>query len=246
MKAIELRNVTFSYEGYENKILNNVRFSADYGEVALLSGYSGEGKSTVLSLVCGIIPNITPGEISGEVLINGENIVNRKMSEVCRKVGVVLQNAEAQIIQQLVEDEIAFGCENFAFSRDKIKNCVYRSCRQMQLDPDWKTRTLSGGQKQRLITAATLATEQKILVLDEPLANLDKLGAELLMKTLRELARSGYAVLVVEHRLDMVLPFVDAVWSIREGKISKIENKREYLCAQAAYMFSDENRKCSF
>lgn len=233
MSAIELKNVTFSYEGYETKVLTNVCFSVEYGEVALLSGFSGEGKSTVLSLIAGIIPNVTPGEIEGDVLINGESIVGQKMSEICRKVGVVLQNAEAQIIQQVVEDEVAFGCENFAFSHHKINDCIDRACSQMRLCPEWKTRTLSGGQKQRLITAATLATEQKILVLDEPLANLDKPGAELLMTTLRELAASGYAVLVVEHRLDMVLPFVDTVWSIRAGKMSKIKNKRDYLSAQS-------------
>lgn len=236
MKAIELKNVTFSYEGYESKVLKDACFSVEYGEVALLSGFSGEGKSTLLSLIAGIIPNITPGEVTGEVLINGENIIGQKMSKICRSVGVVLQNAEAQIIQQLVEDEIAFGCENFAFSQKKIKACIDRACTQMQLEPNWKTRTLSGGQKQRLITAATLATEQKILVLDEPLANLDKDGAQLLMNTLRELASSGYAVLVVEHRLDMVLPYVDTVWSISCGEITKIENKQEYLLRQAAYI----------
>ncbi|MGN0502845.1 MAG: ABC transporter ATP-binding protein [Ruminococcus sp.] len=236
MKAIELKNVTFSYEGYDSKVLENACFSVEYGEVALLSGFSGEGKSTVLSLLSGIIPNITYGEVSGEVLINGENIIGQKMGDVCRKVGVVLQNAESQIIQQIVEDEIAFGCENFAFSHDKITKRIDSACSKMQLEPQWKTRTLSGGQKQRLITAATLATEQKILVLDEPLANLDKDGAVLLMNALRELAHSGYAVLVVEHRLDMVMPYVDTVWSIASGKISKVENKHEYLIRQSEYI----------
>lgn len=233
MKAIQLKSVTFSYEGYEETILEDASLSVEYGEVALLSGFSGEGKSTVLSLIAGIIPNITPGKIAGEVLIDGKNIIGQKIGPVCRKVGVVLQNADAQIIQQLVEDEIAFGCENFGFSPQKILECVRRSCSQMKLSPSWKTRTLSGGQKQRLITASTLATGQKILVLDEPLANLDKAGAALLMAALRELAQSGYAVLIVEHRLDMVLPFVDTVWSIRSGHISKIKNSREYLLAQA-------------
>mgnify|MGYP002709392203 CR=1 FL=1 len=234
MKAIELNNVSFSYEGSETQVLTGANLTVEYGEVALLSGFSGEGKSTVLSLIAGIIPNLTPGELTGDVFIGGERVNGRKLNEVCRKVGVVLQNAEAQIIQQLVEDEIAFGCENFAFPHDQITACIERSCRQMRLEPGWKTRTLSGGQKQRLITAATLATQQKILVLDEPLANLDKAGAELLMETLRALAGEGYAVLVVEHRLDMVLPYVDSVWSIRKGEITKIGNKQEYLSAQAA------------
>ena len=81
----------------------------------------------------------------------------------------------------------------------------------MKLDTKWKCRTLSGGQKQRLITASTLAMGQKIIILDEPLANLDKDGAVMLMETLRSLAQAGYCVIVIEHRLDMVLPFVDTV-----------------------------------
>lgn len=236
MKAIELKDVTFSYDGYEKKVLKNASFSVEYGELALLSGYSGEGKSTVLSLISGIIPNITPGELTGDVLIAGESITDKKMSEVCRRVGVVLQNADAQIIQQLVEDEIAFGCENFAFTKEKIQTCILNACSRMKLQPQWKTRTLSGGQKQRLITACTLATEQKIIVLDEPLANLDKAGAKLLMEALRSLTQEGYAVLIIEHRLDMVLPYVDTVWSICGGTVNKVENKRKYLSEQAAYI----------
>lgn len=236
MRAMELDHVSFSYEGYEEKVLTDASLWVDYGEVALLSGFSGEGKSTVLALLAGIIPHITPGEITGQVRIHGEDTAQWTLSQVCRQVGVVLQNAEAQIIQQLVEDEIAFGCENFAFSREKITQCIHQACQQMKLEPNWPTRTLSGGQKQRLITAATLATQQKILILDEPLANLDKAGADLLMSLLRQLAQGGYAVLVVEHRLDRVLPYVDTVWNIQGGTIQRIENKDDYLAAQSAYI----------
>ena len=243
MKAIELINVSFRYEGYENEILHNVNFSVDYGEVALLSGFSGEGKSTVLSLISGIIPNVTPGETTGEVLIDGENIKDKKLGEVCRKVGIVLQNADSQIIHSVVEDELAFGCENFAFPREEIGRSIARACSLMKLYPSWQTRTLSGGQKQRLITACTLATKQKILILDEPLANLDRQGAELLMNTLKDLAKEGYAVLVVEHRLDMVLPYVDTVWNIKGGEITKTEDKKAYLLSQAQTITYDGQSK---
>lgn len=232
MKAIELRTVTFSYEGCEENVLDGVNFQVGYGEVALLSGYSGEGKSTLLSLISGIIPNLLPGSLSGEILIDGENIAGRKIAQICRKVGVVLQNADSQIVHQLVEDEIAFGCENFAFPPEKIEKQVALVCRMMKLERTWKTRALSGGQKQRLITASALATGQRILVLDEPLANLDCAGAAYLMNTLRSLARAGYAVLIVEHRLDMVLPYVDSVWTIRAGKVTRVEDQRAYLASQ--------------
>lgn len=233
MKAVELKNVSFTYEGGNDPVLQNCNMYVDYGEVALLSGFSGEGKSTVLSLMSGIIPNITPGVVSGDVLVNGDCVLGKKMSEVCREVGVVLQNADSQIINQIVEDEIAFGCENFGFSKEDIARNIERSCHIMKLEPQWKTRTLSGGQKQRLITASTLATGQRIIVLDEPLANLDKAGSHLLMNALKKLALAGCAVLVVEHRLDMVMPYVDTVWSIKGGKISKVQNRREYLISQS-------------
>ena len=233
MKAIELRQVSFSYDG-KTKILENADFIAEYGEVTLLSGHSGEGKSTLMYIVSGIIPNVNGGELAGEVKIAGEDVKGKKLGDICRKVGVVLQNADEQIVQKIVEDEIAFGCENLAFPPDKIQKQVDIVCRLMKLEKASKCRTLSGGQKQRLITASSLAMGQKIVILDEPLANLDKDGASMLMGTLRSLAEAGYCVLVIEHRLDMVLPFVDTVWHIGDKTVKKIADKAAYLQAQTA------------
>ena len=101
MNAIELKNVYFSYDG-KVRILENVNIALPYGKVNLVSGHSGEGKSTLLYIISGIIPNITDGEITGEVLINGEDIKGKKLGEVCREVGVVLQNADEQIILSLI------------------------------------------------------------------------------------------------------------------------------------------------
>ena len=233
MNAIELKQVNFSYDG-KTKILENTDFTAEYGEVTLLSGHSGEGKSTLMYIVSGIIPNVNYGELTGEVKIAGEDIKGKKLGYICRKVGVVLQNADEQIIQKIVEDEIAFGCENLAFPPEKIQKQIDIVCNLLKLDKTWKCRTLSGGQKQRLITASTLAMGQKIIILDEPLANLDKDGAAMLMGTLRSLAKAGYCVVVIEHRLDMVLPFVDTVWHIGDKTVKRIEDKAAYLQAQTA------------
>ena len=233
MKAIECKNVSFSYDG-KSKILENVDYSVDFGEVCLLSGHSGEGKSTLMYIISGIIPNVNYGQLSGEVLINGESIKGKKLGDICRKVGVVLQNADEQIVQKIVEDEVAFACENLAFPPEKIQRQIDIVCILLKLDKKAKCRTLSGGQKQRLITASTLAMGQKIIILDEPLANLDKDGAKLLMNTLRSLAKAGYCVVVIEHRLDMVLPYVDTVWHAGQKTVKRVEDKRAYLSAQTA------------
>ncbi len=235
MNAIELKNVNFSYDG-KNTVLKNVNFSINYGEVNLISGHSGEGKSTLLYIVSGIIPNITDGFLDGEVLVNGEDIKGKRLGEVCRKVGVVLQNADEQIIQKTVEDEIAFGCENLAFPPEKISKQIDTVCRLLSLDKSWLSRFLSGGQKQRLITASTLAMGQKIVILDEPLANLDGAGAKLLMTTLKTLAKAGYSIVVIEHRLDMVLPFVDKVFHVGGKTVKEITDKENYLKEQSTLM----------
>lgn len=232
MNAIELKNVNFSYDG-KTRILENVNIALNYGEVNLVSGHSGEGKSTLLYIISGIIPNITDGKLSGEVLLNGEEIKGKRLGEVCRKVGVVLQNADEQIIQKTVEDEIAFGCENLAFSPEKISKQIDTVCRLMKLDQSWRSRKLSGGQKQRLITASTLAMGQKIVILDEPLANLDTAGAEMLMSTLKSLAKAGYCIIVIEHRLDVVLPFVDKVFHVGNKSVSEITDRENYLKEQS-------------
>ena len=224
MKAIELKNVCFGYEE-NNLILNDVNFSADYGEIVLIAGHSGQGKSTLLSLISGIIPYINGGMLSGKVIIDGQ--INTK-----NKVGFVIQNADAQILHKTNEDEIAFGLENIGVEPNKIERQIDIVCDIMKLDKNDFSRSLSGGQKQRLITASVLAMGRKILLLDEPLANLDKQSTEILMSTLKNLANAGYSVIIVEHRLDMVISYVDSVWHIENKNIFKVEDKNKYLISQ--------------
>ena len=232
--AIDISNLTFSYyNNDEMKVLDNVNFSLQYGEVALLAGMSGQGKSTFFNVINGVIPNVTSGVLSGEVNINGESIIGKSIGYISKMVGSVLQNADAQIIQPISADEIAFGCENIGMSPIFIEKKIIESCNIMKLDATQNTRTLSGGQKQRLITATTLAMGRKIIILDEPLANLDTEGASMLMLALRRLADDGYAVLVIEHRLDMVIEYVDSVWHIENGKVDSVNIKQHYLASQS-------------
>ena len=216
--AIRLKEVSFKYDGAKENVLENINLTVEYGETVLLSGVSGEGKSTLLSIINGVIPFVNSGEFSGSVEIDGKDVTKLKISERSKLIGTVLQNADEQIIYDLVNEEIAFGCENLNIASEEIDRRVERFTTLMQIEKNAKTKTLSGGQKQRLITASTLAMEQKIIILDEPLANLDTHTAHILLKALRNLANSGYAVLIVEHRLDVVKNYID--------KVMRIENKQ--------------------
>lgn len=233
MNALELKNVSFAYSGYaERKVLSDCNFHLQYGKLVLLSGTSGEGKSTLFWTINGIIPSVVHGELSGEILIDGDNVLESTTGERAKKIGSVLQNADSQIIQALVKDEIAFGCENLGVNSKEIERRINLSCIKMELNKNAKTRTLSGGQKQRLITASTLAMQQKIIILDEPLANLDTASADKLMRTLSILAKIGYAVMVIEHRIDKVLPYADEVWRLYKGETEKVIDKKAFLSAQ--------------
>ena len=193
--AIKLNDITFKYSGASDNVLENVNLTLNYGEFALLSGVSGEGKSTLLSIINGVIPFVNSGKLSGSVEIDGKDVTKEKVSNRSKLIGTVLQNADEQIVYDYVSDEIAFGCENLNVAPNEIENRIDKYTSLLKIDKSARTRRMSGGQKQRLITASTLAMEQRIIILDEPLANLDTVGAHILLGALKRLADIGLTLL---------------------------------------------------
>lgn len=230
--AVKLNNVSFSYNN-DIKVLENINLELNYSSINLLSGPSGEGKSTLMNIISGIIPTLINGKLEGEVFIDEINIKNLKLGDITRKVGIVLQNPDSQIIQKIVEDEIAFGLENIGIKPEKIAKQIKIVTKMMDLDPSWETRKLSLGQKQRLLIASILAMGQKIILLDEPLSSIDRKGGLYILETLKSLKEAGYCILILEHRLDVLLPFVDNIYHIENKIIQKIDDKQEYLKKQS-------------
>ncbi len=216
--ALELKDITFSYDG-RTPVLDRLSLEIPYGQFAVLQGLSGTGKTTLLSVINGVIPQVTPGHLEGKVVIDGEDASAWSIARRARKVGSALQNADDQIVHDTVEDEVAFGCENLGISPEEMEKRVAEALRMTRLKGESGTRKLSGGQKQRLIMACAFAMGQRILLLDEPLANLDRESAARLLRLLKDLTRGGAAVLLIEHRLDMVLPFADTVYTLKDGRL---------------------------
>lgn len=228
-QVIKVNNLSFKYN--EDYILKDINITINEGEFVLLTGGSGEGKSTLIYLLSGIIPNLIYGTVEGEIFIDNENILNQRVNEICKKVGIVLQNADNQIIEKYVEDELAFGGENIGLKPDVIKQKISLISGLFNLDKKAICRKLSGGQKQKLITGSTLLMGQKIIILDEPLANLDEESSIELVRILQALTKKKYTIIVAEHRLDLIMPYVTKLLKVEDKSVREYKkdeyNKRE-------------------
>lgn len=138
--AIRLKEVSFKYDGAKENVLENINLTVEYGETVLLSGVSGEGKSTLLSIINGVIPFVNSGEFSGNVEIDGKDVTKLKISERSKLIGTVLQNADEQIIYDLVNEEIAFGCENLNIASEEIDRRIERFTTLMQIEKTQKQK----------------------------------------------------------------------------------------------------------
>jgi energy-coupling factor transport system ATP-binding protein len=220
----ELRaeDVSFAYLGAARAALRHVDLGVSPGEVVLITGASGCGKSTLALALCGLIPSRVHGELRGRVMFGGEALSGLKPHEASQLVGMVFQNPNLQLINQTVQSEVAFGPENLALPQPEIAARVDWCLDVTGLAGMRKAAvvTLSGGQKQRTAIAATLAMRPRVLVLDEPLSDLDPVGAQEVLATLQRLARhGGTGVIVIEHRVDEVAPWADRVVLMDDGRV---------------------------
>jgi energy-coupling factor transport system ATP-binding protein len=220
----ELRaeDVSFAYLGAARAALRHVDLGVSPGEVVLITGASGCGKSTLALALCGLIPSRVHGELRGRVMFGGEALSGLKPHEASQLVGMVFQNPNLQLINQTVQSEVAFGPENLALPQPEIAARVDWCLDVTGMAGMRKAAvvTLSGGQKQRTAIAATLAMRPRVLVLDEPLSDLDPVGAQEVLATLQRLARhGGTGVIVIEHRVDEVAPWADRVVLMDDGRV---------------------------
>jgi len=204
---LEIHNLSFRYRIREDWAIKDINLAFEAGQVVLIAGASGCGKTTLIRCINGLIPRSYKGELSGDVLVHGQDTAPLKLAEISQKIGTVLQDPERQILGTKVANEVAFGLENLHLERTEILSRVEEALHQLNILDlrDRDTFSLSGGEKQKVALAGVLAMRPDILLLDEPLASLDPASAEETLFIVRKLADTGMTVLMVEHRVEDVL-----------------------------------------
>lgn len=206
-KPLVIENLNFRYHSRETLAIRNISLSVDAGQVLLIAGASGCGKTTLARCINGLIPRSYKGELTGKILLNGSEVTKLSLAQVSQIVGTVLQDPERQILGTKVANEVAFGLENLTLPRQEIIERVNEALERLKIPHliDRETFHLSGGEKQKVALAGVLAMRPSILLLDEPLASLDPASAQDALDIIRTLADEGMTVLMVEHRVEDVL-----------------------------------------
>lgn len=237
LPIVEVCSLSYTYPGSPKPTLTNVNLSVEEGEFILLTGPSGCGKTTLCRCLNGLIPNSYGGEFTGKVIVDGLVTTEHPVYEIAQHVGLVFQNPENELFCTSVEREVAFGPENLALPRDEIRKRVEESLAMVGISHlrDKSPEELSGGEQQKVAIAALLAMKPKILVLDEPTANLDPASAQSVLNTLLKLnEESGVTMILVEHRLEMVAHMADRCAILNEGRLVLVGEPEEVLYSDEA------------
>ncbi|MBN2047173.1 MAG: ABC transporter ATP-binding protein [Anaerolineaceae bacterium] len=219
---LEIADLSFRYLRREELAIKNISLTVKAGQILLIAGASGCGKTTLARCINGLNPRSYRGDLTGSISIGGKDVRDLSLVEISQMVGTVLQDPERQILGSKVLNEVAFGLENLALPREEILQRVDEAMDRLRIS-HLKTRntfSLSGGEKQKVALAGVLAMRPKVLMLDEPLASLDPASAHETLELVRELADEGMAVLMIEHRVEDVIGIrPDQVMFMQEGEI---------------------------
>ena len=232
---IQISDLEFSYGTSKQPAIHGINLNVNKGEYIVIAGLSGCGKSTFCRCINGLIPHFyRSGIMKGSVMVDGLDTREHPLYEITQKVGMVFQDPESQLMSLTVERDIAFGPENLGLPREEIRSRVEEALELTQIQHlrERAPHELSGGEQQRVAIASVLALQPKILVLDEPTANLDPVSAVDILNIIENLrVQKKITVIIVEHRLDLVLQSATRFLIMHDGKLV-LDDKPEKLIAK--------------
>lgn len=230
---ITLAGVHYSYPDADDEVLKGIDLTVDAGQVVGVVGASGAGKTTLAKTISGFIPHAEGGDLSGTVQVDGLNVPNAELHDVVSRVGMVTQNPFNQIsgAKYTVREEIAFGLENLGVPRDEMIERVAAIIDLLGLGEfaDRSPYALSGGQMQLVAIASMMVMEPRVLVMDEPTSQLDPSGSRLVFDIMENLSGKGIAVIVFEHKLELLRDHADVLHVLADGVIARSGTPRDVL-----------------
>ena len=217
---IRVSNLTFTYPGAEKPVLKDVNFEVEKGDFLAIVGNNGCGKSTLCKILNGLIPHFTTGEFEGEVMVGGVNTIESDIGELAQMVGYVYQDFENQIVRPTVLDDASYACMNYAMpdyeerGKKALEQCGLSGKEQAYI---WQ---LSGGQTHLLALAGAVSLQPDVLILDEPIAQLDPQHADSIYQILKKLNEEyGKTIIVIEHHTEYIADFCKHVLLLKNGRV---------------------------
>lgn len=229
MSLLKAKILNFRYDEDNSSVLENIDLEIYEGELVVITGLSGCGKTTLTRILNGLIPNHYNGILNGEVKLLDKNLMDYRKGELAKYIGNVFQNPSDQFFATIADEEVAFVGENLGMPLDKLKLKTKETFEKMGISDlmDRKLSELSGGQKQKVAIASTLLYDTKIIFFDEPSSNLDYHGILQFKDILSKLRKMGKTVIIAEHRLFFLNDLYDRLIYMKNGTIERIFSRGE-------------------
>lgn len=233
MAVVDFKGFSWTYQGYKKPTLKNINLSVKEGEFLGVIGSVGSGRSTFCMTMLGLIPHFFPGRIKGELVVDGLSVEESSIAELSTRVGLIFQSPDTQLTGAgtTVEEELAFGLENLGVPPKEMNKRVKKMVKLIGLE-SFRNRSpfeLSGGQQQKVAIASVLIMEPRILVLDEPTAQLDPLGTSQVFDLIKKLAKKGITIILNTQKTDYLAEFADRVAILNKNKLVKVDKARKIL-----------------
>ena len=227
--VVEGKNISFQYQDSSEGI-QDIHFALEPGEIILVTGNSGSGKSTFLKCLNGLIPRVVEGTLQGEILLNDQNTKDMTMAEISRHISSVFQNPRSQFFTTNTTSELVFSMENYGCKNDAMEAQLQRVTALLKIQKllNRDIFQLSGGERQMVAIASAMMLGQKIILLDEPSANLDYHNTYVFRSLVEKLKQEGYTVLIADHRFYYLSGLISRVFLFDDGKMQIFNSEQAF------------------